>query len=219
MKDDVLTPPGYVVVEGPIGVGKTSLVKRLSESFACDTLLEGAEENPFLERFYTDGRAAAFPTQLFFLFQRNQQLHELRQADLFRKGLVADFMLEKDRLFAEVNLDQTELSLYEQVYDRLSMEAPTPDLVVYLQAPVDVLMRRISRRARSQEREITPEYLQRLSDAYAGFFYNYDRSPLLIVNASEINPVDRDGDYQLLLEQICSVNKGKHYFNPAPALF
>ncbi|MCG8427247.1 MAG: deoxynucleoside kinase [Chromatiales bacterium] len=214
-----LPTPGYIVVEGPIGVGKTSLVKRLSESFACDTLLEAAEENPFLERFYSDGGSAAFPTQLFFLFQRNQQLERLRQADLFRQGLVADFMLEKDRLFAEVNLDPEELNLYQQVYQRLAMEAPAPDLVVYLQAPVDVLVQRIKRRSRHEERHIDSGYLQRLSDAYTHFFHQYDRSPLLIVNAATINPVDRDEDYQLLLEQIRSISRGKHYFNPAPTLF
>jgi deoxyguanosine kinase len=218
MRADSLNPPGYVVVEGPIGVGKTSLVKRLAESFSCDSLLEGAEENPFLERFYNDGKPAAFPTQLFFLFQRSKQLQDLRQADMFRSTLVADFMLEKDRLFAELNLDDDELRLYEQVYERLSMEAPAPDLVVYLQAPVDVLMARINRRGRPQENRMEGQYLKRLSDAYTEFFYHYDKSPLLIINASEINPVDRDEDYQMLLEQICTVRSGKHYFNPAPLL-
>ncbi|MES9872106.1 MAG: deoxynucleoside kinase [Candidatus Sedimenticola sp. PURPLELP] len=218
MIETQLKPPGYIVIEGPIGVGKTSLVNRLANSFACDTLLEAAEENPFLERFYTDGRTAAFPTQLFFLFQRSQQLQNLRQADMFRSTLVADFMLEKDRLFAQVNLDDAEMNLYEQVYGSLTMQAPAPDLVVYLQAPVEVLLKRIQKRARPQERQMDADYLQRLSDAYTEFFYRYDRSPLLIVNATEINPVDRDEDYQLLLERICSVRSGKHYFNPAPVL-
>lgn len=213
-----LTPPGYIVVEGPVGVGKSSLVSRLAESFGCETLLEAAEENPFLGRFYEDGRSAALPTQLFFLFQRSKQIQELRQADLFRSALVADFMLEKDPLFARLNLDDEELKLYEQVYAHVSLEAPAPDLVVYLQAPVDVLMQRIKKRDRQAERKIEPDYVQRISEAYTEFFYYYDRSPLLIINASEINPVEREADYRLLLERICTVRSGKHYFNPAPVL-
>jgi deoxyguanosine kinase len=219
MSVEYLKPPGYIVVEGPIGVGKTSLVSRLAESFGCETLLEGAEENPFLDRFYSDGRHAAFPTQLFFLFQRSRQLQELRQADMFRTALVADYMLEKDRLFARLNLDRNELELYEQVYERMTMEAPAPDLVVYLQAPVNVLLRRIKKRARPNEKHLDSGYLQNLCDAYTEFFYHYDKSPLLIVNATEINPVDREEDYRLLLERICTVRSGKHYFNPAPVLF
>ncbi len=211
-----LTPPGYLVVEGAIGVGKTSLVKRLAESFGSETLLENAQENPFLDRFYQDGQQAALPTQLFFLFQRSQQLQALRQRDMFRTALVADFMLEKDPLFAHQNLDEEELKLYEQVFAQLAVETPVPDLVVYLQAPVETLMQRIKKRNRKVELAITADYLQRLSDAYTEFFYYYNRSPLLIINAAEINPVERDADYQLLLERICSIRRGKHYFNPAP---
>ncbi|MCW8883546.1 MAG: deoxynucleoside kinase [Sedimenticola sp.] len=218
MSDPSVTPPGYIVVEGPIGVGKTSLVNRLAASFSAETLLEEVEENPFLDRFYNDGQSAAFPTQLFFLFQRSRQLEGLRQRDMFRTALVADYMLEKDRLFAEINLEKEELNLYEQVYARLTMEAPSPDLVVYLQAPIDVLLERIRKRGRPQERRMDALYLKRLSDAYTDFFYHYDKSPLLIVNAAEINPVDRNSDYKLLLEQICTVRSGKHYFNPAPLL-
>lgn len=218
MSDPSVTPPGYIVVEGPIGVGKTSLVNRLAASFSAETLLEEVEENPFLDRFYNDGQSAAFPTQLFFLFQRSRQLEGLRQRDMFRTALVADYMLEKDRLFAEINLEKEELNLYEQVYAQLTMEAPSPDLVVYLQAPIDVLLERIRKRGRPQERRMDALYLKRLSDAYTDFFYHYDKSPLLIVNAAEINPVDRDSDYKLLLEQICTVRSGKHYFNPAPLL-
>ncbi|MCF6354004.1 MAG: deoxynucleoside kinase [Candidatus Polarisedimenticolaceae bacterium] len=211
-----LTPPGYLVVEGAIGVGKTSLVKRLAESFGSETLLENAQENPFLDRFYQDGQQAALPTQLFFLFQRSKQLQALRQRDMFRTALVADFMLEKDPLFARQNLDEEELKLYEQVFAQLAVETPVPDLVVYLQAPVETLMQRIKKRNRKVELAITADYLQRLSDAYTEFFYYYNRSPLLIINAAEINPVERDADYQLLLERICSIRRGKHYFNPAP---
>ncbi len=213
-----LKPPGYLVVEGVIGVGKTSLVKRLAESFGSETLLENAEDNPFLDRFYQDGQQAALPTQLFFLFQRSKQLQALRQRDMFRTALVADFMLEKDPLFARQNLDEEELKLYEQVFARLAVEIPVPDLVVYLQAPVETLMQRIKKRNRKVELAITTDYLQRLSDAYTEFFYYYNRSPLLIINATEINPVERDADYQLLLERICSIRRGKHYFNPAPLL-
>lgn len=213
-----LDPPGYLVVEGPIGVGKTSLVKRLAESFGSDTLLENAEENPFLDRFYQNGQQAALPTQLFFLFQRSKQLGALRQKDMFRTALVADFMLEKDPLFARLSLDDDELKLYEQVFAQLAIEAPIPDLVVYLQAPVETLLRRIKKRNCKAELEMGADYLRKLSDAYTAFFYYYNRSPLLIINATEINPVERDADYQLLLERICSIRSGKHYFNPAPLL-
>lgn len=209
--------PRLIVVEGPIGVGKTSLVRRLAESLGCTTLLEDPDDNPFLERFYQDPRGAAFATQLHFLFQRSRQLEGLRQGDLFAAhGLVADFLFAKDRLFAELTLDEHELALYDQVYSRLSMEAPRPDLVVYLQAPVPVLMQRIRRRDRRAEQGLDPDYLQRLADAYTEFFYHYDQSPLLIVNAAEINPVDNDADYRLLLERIRRAGPGKHYFNPAP---
>ncbi len=218
MSVESLTPPGFVVVEGPIGVGKTSLVTRLAESLSAETLLEAPEANPFLEKFYKAGESAAFPTQLYFLFQRSRQLEQVRQSDLFRSSLVADYMLEKDRLFAGLNLDQDELALYEQVYERLSMEAPVPDLVVYLQAPVDVLMERIHKRGRPHESSMDALYIKRLSDAYTEFFYHYDKSPLLIINATEINPVDREEDFNLLLERICTVKSGKHYFNPAPLL-
>jgi deoxyadenosine/deoxycytidine kinase len=210
-------PGGLIVVEGPIGVGKTSLVKRLSESLGWGSLLEDPDDNPFLERFYQDPRGAAFATQLHFLFQRSRQLEGLRQGDLFgAQGLVADFLFAKDRLFAELTLDRHELALYEQVYSRLSMEAPRPDLVVYLQAPVPVLMQRIRRRDRHAEKTLDADYLQRLADAYTEFFYHYDQSPLLIVNATEINPVDSEADYQLLLDRIRRAGPGKQYFNPAP---
>jgi deoxyadenosine/deoxycytidine kinase len=211
-----LRPPGFVVVEGPIGVGKTSLARRLAESFGCACLLEQPEENPFLERFYRDPRTAALPAQLFFLFQRSRQLEGLRQGDLFRGALIADFMFEKDRLFAELNLDRHELDLYGKVYAQLAMQTATPDLVVYLQAPVEVLAARIARRDRAIERGLDPDYLRRLAEAYTEFFYHYRASPLLIVNAAEINPIDSDADYRQLLQRICDAGPGKHYFNPLP---
>lgn len=210
------TDPRYIVVEGPIGVGKTTLARRLAESFGSDLLLEGAEENPFLERFYRDPRGAALPAQLFFLFQRARQMKELRQADLFQPVRVADFLMEKDRLFARLNLDADELDLYEQTYAHLTVDAPTPDLVVYLQAPVEVLIERIERRARPEERGVSPLYLERLAEAYTQFFYHYDQAPLLIVNATEIDFAHNDDDYHLLLQQVRTVRRGRHYFNPTP---
>jgi deoxyadenosine/deoxycytidine kinase len=216
--NELLTPPGFLVVEGPIGVGKTSLVNRLSLHFGAETLLEGAEENPFLQRFYDNPREAAFPAQLYFLFQRSRQMNELCQGDMFRQRLIADFMLEKDRLFARINLDTEELQLYEQVYEKMTLEAPAPDLVVYLQAPVDVLMARIRKRARPQERMMERSYLQRLCDAYTEFFYFYDRSPLLIINAAEINPLENEADFQLLVEHICAEAPERRYLNPMPML-
>ena len=210
--------PRFLVVEGPIGVGKTSLVHRLADHFQSEMLLEGAEENPFLQRFYENPREAALPAQLFFLFQRSQQWNGLVQNDMFRQHLIADFMLEKDRLFAQINLDPDEMQLYEQVYQRLTLHAPPPDLVVYLQAPVDTLMQRIKQRARPQERTIERSYLQRLCDAYADFFYYYDRSPLLIINAAEINPLQREEDFRLLVQHISSEGPDRRYLNPTLSL-
>ena len=207
--------PRYIVVEGPIGVGKTSLAKRLAESFASDLILEQVAENPFLERFYRNRRNAALPTQLFFLFQRARQVEEIRQRDLFSPVRIADFLLEKDRLFAELNLDQNEFQLYEQVYQSLNLDLPTPDLVIYLQAPPDVLLRRVASRGIPYEQKIDAQYLERLGEAYARFFYEYDAAPLLIVNAAAIDPIRRDADYQELLSVICRIERGRHFFNPA----
>lgn len=208
--------PHYIVVEGPIGVGKTSLARRLAETYESDPLLENVDDNPFIERFYQDPRSAALAVQLQFLFTRSQQVQALRQSDLFRPSFVADFMLEKDRLFAQLTLDENELRLYEQVYERVEIDAPIPDLVIYLQAPVEVLARRIAQRGRRSERAIDAGYLTRLSEAYTQFFYHYDASPLLIVNAAGIDLVNNDPDYQQLLQQIRGIRSGRHYFNPAP---
>jgi deoxyadenosine/deoxycytidine kinase len=214
----VPTPHRYVVIEGPIGVGKTSLVRRLGRSFGSELVLEQDADNPFLERFYRNPRAVAFQTQLHFLFQRARQLQDLRQADLFERVRVADYMLEKDRLFARLTLDDEEFALYEQVYERLAIDAPHPDLVVYLQAPVDVLLERIARRGIDYEQQIDRRYLERLTDGYARFFLEYEAAPLLIVNAAEIDPVGNDSDYQGLLEEIVKPRKGRHYFNPLKSL-
>jgi len=206
--------PRYIVIEGPIGVGKTSLARRLAESYGGELLLEGAEENPFLERFYRSPRHAALPTQLFFLFQRAQQIQELRQSDMFAPVRIADFILEKDRLFAQLTLDDDELRLYEQVYDNITVDAPQPDLVIYLQAPVDVLLNRVQKRGREYERFIESNYLQRMVEAYTRFFHHYIATPLLIVNAADIDLVNNDQDYQLLLERLKQTTSGRHYFNP-----
>lgn len=208
--------PGFIVVEGPIGVGKTTLARRLAESFDTELLLEAAEDNPFLERFYREPRAAAFQTQLFFLLQRARQVQEWRQADMFTPVRVADYLMEKDRLFAQLTLDADELRLYDQVYEQLTLDAPTPDLVIYLQAPVDVLLERIARRGRPYERQVDADYLNRLTELYTEFFYHYTGAPLLIVNASGIDLANNDDDYGLLLEQLGRVRSGRHYFNPSP---
>ncbi len=211
--------PRFIAVEGPIGVGKTTLTKYLAETFNYETLLERAEENPFLERFYADERNAALPTQLFFLFQRARQLSELHQADLFEPVRVADFLIDKDQLFAEVTLGEEEFKLYQQVYDHVTIDAPTPDLVVYLQAPIDVLFNRIEQRGINAEKSITAEYLEALNEAYARFFHFYDRSPLLIVNAGEIDWVNNPNDYQQLVDTILETKSGRHYYNPKPTIF
>ena len=210
-----LDGPRFIVVEGPIGVGKTSLAKRLAQSFASELILEQAEENPFLERFYKNRRNAALPAQLFFLLQRARQIEQIRQRDMFSPVRIADFLLQKDRLFAELNLEPSELGLYRQVADSLDLDPPTPDLVVYLQAPAPVLMRRVAMRGIAYEQLIDQEYLERLGEAYARFFYNFDEAPLLIVNAASIDPIHRESDYQELLQTIVRVKHGRHFFNPA----
>jgi len=213
------TIPRYIAVEGPIGVGKTSLTKRLAKSFNYDMLLEKSEENPFLERFYNDPRQMALATQLFFLFQRAQQLQDLRQDDMFEPVRVADFLMEKDRLFARQNLDQDEFELYQNVYKHLTIDAPKPDLVIYLQAPVNVLLERIQKRGILAEQQIEASYLESLIDAYTNFFHYYDESTLLVVNSSEIDLVNNDEDYEQLLDYILTTRKGsRNYFNPKPTL-
>lgn len=209
--------PSYIIVEGPIGVGKTSLARRLAETFGSELLLERAEENPFLERYYQNPRHVALPTQLSFLFQRVQQIQAIRQGDLFRPKLISDFLLEKDRLFAQLTLDDDELRLYEQIYLHLDLTPPAPDLVIYLQAPVEILIDRVKKRGIPYERWIESAYLQRLADAYADFFYHYDQSPLLIVNAAAIDWVGNELDYRQLVDYIRRTRSGRHYVNPLPA--
>lgn len=204
----------YIVVEGPIGVGKTHLVKRLADSFSATTLLEQPERNPFLEKFYLHPKQSALPTQLSFLMQRVKLGKDLQQDDLFNDLQIADFMVEKDRLFAQITLDDDELALYNMVYDNLTMQHRKPDLVIYLQAPLAVLKARVSQRGIGYEQRIEDAYLQRLSDSYADFFHYYDEAPLLMVNAEQIDLLHSEQDYQNLLEQISNLQSGRQYYNP-----
>ena len=204
----------FIVVEGPIGVGKTSLARLLAGSLSAQPVLEDAAQNPFLERFYRSPRAGALPAQLYFLFQRCQQLAALNQQDLFAAVRIADYLWEKDRLFARVTLDDAEFALYEQVSRRLDVQPPKPDLVVYLQAPVDVLLERIARRAIGYEQYIERDYLVRLNEAYARFFHEYESAPLLIVNAAAIDPLNNPAEYEELLGAIRRMRRGRLYYNP-----
>lgn len=209
------TLPRFVAVEGNIGVGKTTLAKRLASTFNYQTLLEAAEDNPFLERFYQDRRRNALPTQLYFLFQRSQQFRELRQGDMFSPLRVADFLLNKDPLFARVTLDDEEFSLYKKVYDQLIIDAPKPDLVVYLQAPVETLMKRVRQRGIASEQRIDLDYLQQLNDAYTQLFHYFSDTPLLIVNAAEIDLANNPEHYRELVEYMLTIRNGRHYYNPS----
>ena len=208
------TVPGYIAVEGPIGVGKTTLARRIADTFDYDLLLEEAELNPFLERFYQNRQQTALATQLFFLFQRVQKITELKQRDMFDQARVADFVLEKDPLFARVNLEPDEFTLYEKVFNKMRVDAPVPDLVIYLQASPDRLLERIDRRGIDAERLIDRQYLEQLNEVYSEFFLYYDAAPLLIVNANEIDLAQGDRDYEQLVDYMLNIKKGRHYFNP-----
>ncbi|MEJ7670403.1 MAG: deoxynucleoside kinase [Casimicrobiaceae bacterium] len=203
----------YVVVEGPIGAGKTSLARQLALHQSADVLLEQPEDNPFLARFYDDMARFALPTQLTFLFQRVDQLRHLAQLDLFRRPTVADFLLDKDPLFARINLNDDEYALYERVYAHLKPQTPAPDLVVYLQAPVDTLLGRVRRRGVDYEQTIPDEYLARLAEAYSQFFYHYDEAPLLIINSERLNFVDNPAHLDLLLARIAGMRGQREFFN------
>ena len=208
----------YIAIEGPIGVGKTALARRLADSLSAHLVLEEVDENPFLERFYRDGRSAALPAQMFFLFARARQIEDLRQSDLFTSVQISDYLFTRDRLFAELNLDAEELKLYDQIADNLGVEAPVPDLVIYLQASVDAIMSRLAQRNSACDRYVDRNYVERLTEAYARFFHGYDEGPLLIVNASQIDPVNNDADYEQLFQQIERTTGGRHFFNPVAAV-
>ncbi|SDK58980.1 Deoxyadenosine/deoxycytidine kinase [Methylophilus rhizosphaerae] len=204
----------YVVIEGPIGSGKTTLARMLADKFSVELLSEKAEANPFLTRFYQDAQRYALPTQLFFLFQRSRQIEDMAQRDMFGQQTVSDFFLEKDPLFARLNLDDEEYSLYHQIYQHLQLKAPKPDLVVYLQTPVDALMERIEERNISYEQDMPREYIARLAEAYSEFFHGYDASPLLIVNNEKLNIIKDPEAFDLLIERINQIKSSREYFNP-----
>ena len=207
-------PQPYIAVEGPIGVGKTTLAKRLAELFDYQLLLEDAHENPFLDKFYENRRQNALATQLFFLFQRVQKMDDLKQQDMFKPLRIADFLIDKDPIFAQVNLDPDEFELYSKVYSQMTVDAPTPDLVIYLQASVDRLLERIDRRGIASERTISRQYLEELNEVYSEFFLYYDAAPLLIVNANQLDLVSRQEDFAQLVDYALDIKAGRHYFNP-----
>ena len=208
----------YIAIEGPIGVGKTTLANKIATTFNYDAFLEQPAENPFLKNFYRNPSQSALATQLFFLFQRMQQIQDLKQRSLFETVRVADFLIEKDRLFAEVTLSNEEMDLYDKVYDHITLDAPTPDLVIYLQAPIDVLKERITKRGNINEQYLTLEYLEKLNDAYSRFFLDYNDAPLLIINAADINLESNESDYESLITTIMSNPKGKNFINPQPSI-
>lgn len=203
----------FIVIEGPIGAGKTTLARMFAERFHTRLILEDAGNNPFLARFYHDPERYALPTQLFFLFQRAAQMRELAQDDLFQLATVTDFLLDKDPLFARLNLSDEEFKLYREMFRHLKPQMPKPDLVIYLQAPVEALMERVLQRNIAYEQTITLEYLSRLADSYSQYFHHYEASPLLIVNSENLNFTDQPEDFTLLLEKIRDMRGSREFFN------
>lgn len=209
-----MTKKKYIVVEGPIGVGKTSLAKILATEFQARSLFEKVEDNPFLPKFYEDRETYAFQNQLFFLLSRYQQQRELSQQELFNQNIVADYLFAKDKIFASLTLSSEELNLYHQIYLLLDTRVPKPDLVVYLQARPGVLYKRIKKRDKSYEKNITPEYLEEVAQAYNRFFFHYDEGPLLVVNTSEIDFVSSGNDLADLIKEINNMGPGTQHYIP-----
>ena len=208
----------YIIIEGPIGVGKTSLSNKLALEWDADLVLENVDDNPFLSKFYKNPREVSLQTQLYFLLTRTRQVQAFKQQDIFSNARVSDFMLQKDRLFAQVTLNNEEYDLYDQLYSYMAVDIPKPDLIIYLQAPINTLIKRIKKRGRDFEKYIDAEYLERLNSMYLKFFNTYNASPLLIVNAEDIDFVNNKNDYKNLLDKIYSIEKGRHYFNPLASI-
>ncbi len=203
----------YIVVEGPIGVGKTTLAQRLADFADARSLLEKPQDNPFLARFYQDAERYALPTQLFFLFQRINEVRDLAQMDMFQSRTIADYLFEKDELFARLTLSDDEYKLYQSIYQSLAPQAPTPDLVIYLQASAEVLIERVHKRGSRYERSVQDDYLSKLANSYGEFFHHYQAAPVLVVNSEHLNFVDNENDFNLLLERIGKMRGQREFFN------